>query len=475
MGKFWGRIEELKTLRREHSKKRSGLVVIYGRRRVGKSSLIKEFGRGQNFLCFDGLENENSRVQIEHFRKQLASQIQDPDLDDMTWSSWDRAFDYLTRHIATKKEKTIVFLDEFQWMSCQQSRLTALIKSYWDNHWKDSGQMLLVLCGSISSFMVGKVIHSKALYGRIHLELQVRPMPFQDALLFFQSKRGLAESLKYYLLFGGVPKYLEAIDLKCSFEQNIQSLCFDRTGEFFGEYEKIFHSQFREPSTYEKIISFLSEGPKSYTEIIEHLSMRDGGGAKSYISNLELAGFVAVQASPLKKAKIKKYYIDDEYLRFYLKYVRTEKKKIKSGQSTDLFKKNVQSSWQAWLGLCFEHFCVKNANLLATIMGFASDYEDAGAFLVKGNDSRFGVQVDLVYDRKSIVTLVEVKFHERLIDAGVVDEVQSKVIKIQEIVGPYRTIETALVAPFGVSSSLLKTKYFHHIITLKDLATKAGG
>jgi AAA+ ATPase superfamily predicted ATPase len=237
---FIGRTSEIKTLISEYKKRHSNLIVLYGRRRIGKSALINHFSKQFSTISIDGLEHQSSIEQIEHFRAKLSEQIKDPTLEDVNWTQWPKAFDYLTRHINSQNKKVIVFLDEYQWLSCQQSKLTALIKSYWDNSWKASGKVCLILCGSVSSFMVNKVIHSKALYGRIHLELQVGPLSLLESFHLLNKKRSQLECLKYYLIFGGVPKYLESIQTNQSYVKNIEYLCFTKTGLFYKEYEKIF-------------------------------------------------------------------------------------------------------------------------------------------------------------------------------------------------------------------------------------------
>lgn len=467
---FQGRSAEIKILKDEYKKDQSSLVVIYGRRRVGKSALIHHFSKDLIFLHFDGLEHESTINQIEHFKNQLKAQVNDPLLEDIVWKAWSKPLDYLTRYIQDQNKKVVVFFDEYQWLSCQQSKLTSLIKSYWDNQWSKSNKFYLVFCGSVSSFMVKKVVHSKSLYGRINLEMQINPLPLNDIFLMLRHKRSESECLKYYLVFGGIPKYFESIVLNKSLPQNIQDLCFTKTAEYFNEYEKIFYSQFKEPKTYERIISFLNLGPKSYSEIIRELKIKDGGGAKSYLTNLEIAGFIQIKSSLFQKNKVKKYFISDEFLRFYHKYILPNKAIINQGFSKDLFKSKIQPVWASWLGYSFELFCRKNALLLAQIMGFASEVQNVGSFSLPGEKNlNKGCQFDLIYHRGDVLTVCEVKYSESPIGLDVVDEMKSKLKIALPFFKDYSTIEFALIAPSGITMGLKNSNFFHHVVVLSDL------
>jgi AAA+ ATPase superfamily predicted ATPase len=469
---FIGRIPELENLTHEYKKSHSNLIVLYGRRRIGKSALVAHFSRQFPNISIDGLEHQSTIDQIDHFRSKLNEQISDPILEDVVWTQWSKALDYLTRYINSQNKKVVVFLDEYQWLSCQQSKLTALIKSYWDNSWKNSGKICLILCGSVSSFMVSKVIHSKSLYGRIHLELQIGPLNLMESFLLLQKKRSLLECLKYYLIFGGVPKYLESIQTNQSYIKNIESLCFEKTGSLYKEYDKIFCSQFKEPRTYERIISYLETGAKTYSEIIEHLKIKDGGGAKSYLTNLEITGFINSISNPFKTAREKKYFISDEFLRFYHKYIKKYKEVLTQGYSQKVFQNQIIPNWSPWLGLAFEFFCVKNSALLARIMGFEDDVISAGPFYLRGTSDLNGFQVDLIYNRGDIITVCEIKFTDKPIGTEIIDPFINKVNKLRPHIANYNTLEYALIAPSGITTALKKKNFFHHVVILEDLFQK---
>lgn len=466
---FFGRRHELNLLRNEYKKEYSNLIVLYGRRRVGKSTLIEKFAHNLPFLSFDGIEGESTLEQIDHFRNQLHKQIKDPLLEDVKWTKWEKVFDYLTNYLSVQGKKVTIFLDEYQWMSCQQSKLTAILKSYWDLKWKHKNKVCLILCGSVSSFMVNKVIHSKALYGRIHLELKITPLNLGDTYLMLKKRRSMLECLQYYLIFGGVPKYYEFIEVNKSFVKNIDNICFKKEAPLLNEYEKIFYSQFKGPRNYERIISLLEGGAKTYTEVITSLKMKDGGGAKSYLSNLEIAGFIQASNFPLKSAKEKKYYISDDFIRFYHKFIKKNVTLINQGYSQQIFQNQIIHQWKPWLGLAFEFFCVKNSSFIAKLMGFADEITGVGSFFQKGTLNESGVQIDLIYLRNNIITVCEIKLTDKPIGPEIISEFNEKIEKLKPYLKNYTMLEFALISPSGVTKSLQQKKYFQHVVTLEDL------
>jgi hypothetical protein len=215
---FVGRKREIEILRQHYGSDNPTLMALYGRRRVGKSELIKHFIKNKQHLAFEGLEGESSKNQIAFFSRQLKQQINNPLLAKAKFQSWEEIFDFMTDHLKNQKksEKIVIFFDEFPWMACSQTKLVSLVKFYWDRDLKRLNVMF-ILCGSVSSYMVRNVIRSNALYGRVNLQLKLEKLRPDEGVFLFKKKRSKDEILKYLMLLGGVPKYLEEIDLNISF------------------------------------------------------------------------------------------------------------------------------------------------------------------------------------------------------------------------------------------------------------------
>ena len=464
---FIGRKQELASLEDAYKSNRSQIVVVYGRRRVGKSELVSRFleGKHHSFSC-EALENEQTPGQIVHFLAVLKQQIDDPLLESLRFSSWEHVFNYLESHIKKSKGKFVLFFDEIQWMAAGQGKLISLLKFYWDNHWKKE-TVLLILCGSVASFMVNKVLKSKALYGRISLELPVFPLLPDEAAKMFEGKRSSEEILNYQLVFGGIPKYLEEIKLNKSFEQNMKMLCFSPNGILLNEMERIFYSQFKEAATYLKIVKLLGEKAMSTGEVGKMLGIASGGGLKLYLQNLLNAAILGERTSFHKGlgSKDKRYYVCDEYIRFYFKFIEPNLKAIERTRNAQLFKKLTAKNWDIWMGFAFERFCLKHAAYLAEIMGFQDEVVLFDPYFEKGDK---GFQIDLLYKRSDkVITVCEIKHYNKPISTTIIREVERK-CKLLKVPRGY-TIEKALISLYGPDQSLEYSQYFHHTVSMKDI------
>ncbi len=467
---FVGRKKELKLLEDAYVSPLSELVVIYGRRRIGKSRLVEQFiGEKPHIYSFEAVEGENTAAQIKHFTNSLKAQVGGPLLDNVEFKDWHGAFYYITETLFAKEtgnKKIILFLDELQWMAAGRKQLVGLIKYFWDKHWKKN-KMMLILCGSVASFMVKKVLSSTALYGRTTLEILLTGLAPGEAALLLKNKRSPEEILKYLLVFGGVPKYLENINLSQSFPKNLNRLCFSTGGHMFKEAERMFYSQFREVRTYRNIVSLLRTGIYSMGEIGGKLKISSGGGLKLYLDNLEKAEIIRsyIPFGRGIKSKLRKYTLSDEYLLFYFKYIEPNLLILKESASEKLFETLTKDSFHSWLGFAFERFCLKHAKLLAERMGFRDDVLLSTPHFGKG-DRRF--QIDLLFQRSdNVITVCEIKHLTKPVDKSVMAEVERK-CDLLEVPRGY-TIERALISLYGPSETLRETGYFDHSVTLEDI------
>ncbi len=467
---FVGRRKELELLEDAYHSPKSELVVIYGRRRIGKTTLVHQFAQKKTrFFSFEAVEGENTQYQVKHFTTTLRKLTNEPLLDNVDFKNWEQVFSYMTDRVIPKKngkKKTVIFFDELQWMAAGRTKLVSLLKYYWDNHWKEK-HVLLILCGSVASFMVRKVLKSNALYGRINLEILLKGLSADDAVQLFRDKRSKQEILKYLMVFGGVPKYLEEINLDRSFQQNMNRLCFSPHGPMVNEVERLFYSQFREVQTYRKIVELLKTGTYSLEEISRKLGISSGGGLKFYLVNLEQAEIIRsfIPFDKGLKSKFKKYALFDEFLHFYFKYMEPNLRTLEAGESDSLFEALTAESFQQWMGFAFERFCLRHSGLLAERMGFRDRVLLATPHFGKG-DQRF--QVDLLYQRSdNVITVCEIKHRNKPVTRDIIPEMDRKCRLLN--IPPGHTLEKALISLYGPDEALKESGYFHHSIRLEDI------
>ncbi|OFZ78491.1 MAG: hypothetical protein A2583_05375 [Bdellovibrionales bacterium RIFOXYD1_FULL_53_11] len=462
---FIGRRSELESLEAAYHKSGGRLVAVYGRRRIGKSAIAKKFCTGKSALVFEALEKKPTSQQIGHFTSQLKTQIDDPLLKQLQFASWQEVFGFLTEYLRRKSGKTVVFFDELPWMAVGRTGLVSLLKFYWDNHWKNL-DVMLILCGSINSFMVKNVIRSKALYGRFSLEMKIDEFSPKEVHLMLGRKRSKDEALKYLMTLGGVPKYLEEVNTSRSFSQNMNEILFTKHGAMINEIDRIFYSQFKEPQNYRRIAKVLSSGPLSMDGISRKTGMSSGGGLAYYLENLELAGFIGIHA-PFDRgpdSRLRKYKLVDAYLLFYFKYIEPNMRVIRDNARTDLFRTLVEPVWKPWTGIAFENMCLKNHVAISSALGFEGEVVWFGPYWERGEK---GFQIDLLFRRADkVLTLCELKYSDKPLGPEIIPEVERKCQLIRVPRG--FTLERAVIAPYGITAEVEKSGYFHHVMTLED-------
>lgn len=467
---IFGRHHEISIFRRAFNSSRAELGIVYGRRRVGKSALLSSLQKKGRDLYFEALQKVELSRQIQHFTDQLAEQTGTP----RVWArSWKEAFDALTPHL--HKGRRYVVFDEFPWMASGRAELVSLLKYYWDNRWKANSGLTLALCGSVSSFMLKHLVHSHALHNRKTFEMKVEGLPAREGALFFRGRRSAFEMSKFLMIFGGIPKYLEQIDPAYSLGHNMDRLCFTKNSFFLTEFETLFKEQFKVIKTYELIVEALARGSLSREALAGKLGKPPGGGLGTYIQALEQADFVKQMSPPAfdgERGKTRRIVLWDEWLRFYFTYVKPHRSAIELNTGPGLFDRLTGRSLDAYLGLCFERFCLKNIPSLLEHMGVSiSEVIDVGPFFRqpgRGAIKSPGAQVDILIHRQGhILTVVECKFQTNPLGLSVARDVENKI----RVLKPKRhfTIEKVLVSAGPLSRDLEKSGAFHKVMGLESL------
>jgi len=468
MIQFIGRDQEISNLENFYKESDSRLGVIFGRRRIGKTRLLEQFvSKKKRSLFFEALEDTSTLDQLNHLQLSLLDQTKDLTLTRTKFQTWDHFFLYLTDYLEKEPaQKKIIIFDEIQWMAQGKNQLISKIKFYWDKQWKQHNVML-VLCGSLASFMVMNVIRSKALYGRIDFQINLLPLNPHETSKLLHSNRNKREGLIYQMILGGIPKYYEWIDRQKSLEWNLNQTSFKNSGVLLKDFETTFYKQFKKGTLYPQIVELLFHGPKTLQEISTTLKVQSGGGLKSYLENLEMARIVRPIISLGNKinSKQKRYQLIDEYLCFYKKFVAPHKNEIILNNTRDLFSKIVEDKWLPWLGLAFERFCVNNGEYLAKKLGIQNSLIKFGPYY----NSKEQVQIDLIFecDRNTLI-ICEMKFLNKEADPSIIQEMEIKKAKLN-LKFPKHSLETALIAPFGITKALRATKYFNYVLELKDI------
>ena len=293
---FIGREEQLHDLNSLMRKKTASLVTCRGRRRIGKSSLITEFGKGAaRFLAFEGLPPRpglSNWDQLQAFSQQLARQSKIP---AVTLADWPQAFALLASTL--QNEWTVVLLDEVSWLGGYDPDFPGHLKTAWDNLLKTHPKLIVVLCGSVSAWITDNILHNTGFAGRDSWDIVLDELPLHHCNRFW-GKAGerisATEKLDLLSVTGGVPKYLEEIDPGLSSEENIRRLCFQREGILFREFDRIWSDVFgKRAASYKTIVESLAHGSRTVQELSQLLGKERSGHMSEYLADLVLGGFLA--------------------------------------------------------------------------------------------------------------------------------------------------------------------------------------
>jgi AAA+ ATPase superfamily predicted ATPase len=432
--------------------------VLYGRRRVGKTSLIREAIKHKKSLFFEGLEDQPKSKQISNFLFQLKQQA--PELEiNYKIKSWPEALIQIQPLL--KNESTVLVFDEFQWMAHYRRELVTNLKMVWDQYFSKNTHTSLILCGSIASFMIDKVVKSSALYGRVTLEMNLSPFLATESATLLRGKSKI-EVLEAMFIFGGIPLYLNMLQNSSSIYIGINDLAFRPSSYFASEFDRIFVSHFGKKADYNKIVRALMKN--EYGLFRENISKECqiplSGHLSKDLFDLESAGFIK-SFVPLDKgvdSKIKKYFLSDPYIRFFLAFIEPNLKSIAS-KKDDLFLKLVQTpKFYSFLGKSFELFCQIHSHQISRILGFSGIEYQAGPYFRKN-----GAQIDLLFDRMDhVITLCEIKYTRAPVGVEVIREVEAKVKEIEKF--SKKTIQKVLIVKDDITQELFKSGYFYKII-----------
>lgn len=473
-----GRIQELKTLHHLKKKNSASLVCLLGRRRIGKSTLIEEFGKGfKKFLNIQGLApgpGSNNQIQLNNFSTQLSYITNQRKIHFLDWSD---AFFELAQTCA--KGDCLILLDEISWMGGHDPLFTSKLKLAWDTLFKKNPHLIIVLCGSVSSWIENNILKNMNFEGRISLEINLQQLSLQEISQFLDQKKhsfGILEKITIASVTGGVPKYLEEINNSEDAYTNLARICFDPGGILYNDYDKIFTEIFqRKSKSLEKIVkgALLHKlGPK---ELALKLKMDYNSDFLEYLHILELSGFISrdYYFNPQKNAETMKFShirLKDNYLRFYLKIIAPLKKSLSKGGRKITSMTEIKH-FESIQGLQFENLMLFNRQLIHKALKLKDQdvLSSAPYFQRKKENNKGSCQIDLlIHTLFDIFYLCEFKC-QKVIDIKVIKEVDKKINLIK--VSRRSSIKPILIYAGEIPpTDLIKLNdFFYQIISVEEL------
>lgn len=469
---FIGREVEMARLVGLLDKKSASLIVVRGRRRIGKSRLLAEFGKEMKTYFFSGnppIRNTTAQTQRDDFSRQLER----AGIPGIKPDDWSNLFWYFSKE--TKKGQILIVLDEISWMGGKDPHFLGHLKTAWDMYFSKNPHLIMALCGSVSSWIEKNILSSTGFLGRITLDLVLEELPLEVCNAFWHPKAkriSSYEKFKLLSVIGGVPLYLEQIKPNLPAEKNIQDLCFTKGGLLVREFDEIFSDLFSRTKTrHKEIVLCLANGPKELSQICKELGKSLGGIFSKYLDELVKAGFVKRDFSwDLKcgtERKLSRYRLSDNYLRFYLKYVAPNRSKIeKDGFSTLITQ---LSGWEGIMGLQFENLVVHNRKTLWKILGISpEEIVMEGPFFQSHTTKQAGCQIDyLIQTRFHNLYVCEIKFSKKHVGSKIIEDMEEK---RKNLKCPRNfSIRPVLIHVNGVDEAVLDERYFDKVIDFSQL------
>ena len=476
---FYGRKDQIERFKSLWGKSVPSFVVVRGRRRIGKSTLVKEFAHqsGSVFLKFEGLapdEYMTNAKQLAEFRGQLvaATGRKVPHLND-----WSEAFRQLDAALGDDEVRKVVLLDEVSWMGGYDRTFPAKLKIAWDNLFHERKNLIVFVCGSVSTWIHRNILKSRGFVGRISLDTLVEELPLNECVKFWGKRAqriDTKEILDVLSVTGGVPRYLEEVDPTISAEENLKRLCFTPDGYLFREFDELFNDIVsRTAPTKRRVLEALAEGPLCGTELAERLAIPRNGRLSELLSELETAGFIAksdgLNPRNGRRARVDRYRLRDNYTRFFLKYVSPVAPEIRSG-SFSFLALELLPGWNSIMGLQFENLVLNNLPSVISALGLdGKPVLSAAPFRCSGTNRGGGIQIDLLIQTQAAVLIVEIK-RRRELGAEIAKEIERKASLLSVKAG--MSVRTALVYDGCPSKALLSSDSVDRFVNINCLLQK---
>ena len=441
---FFGREYELRRLNELLRKPTASLVTCRGRRRIGKSTLFEHFATisGCRFIKLEGLaprtgdaeSGEPQKITDEDqraaFGRQLADQTR---LPEVVPSSWTQAFAFLDS-VIVDNQWTVVLLDEISWMGENAPDFPGDLKVAWDNKFKKHDKLIMVLCGSVSSWITDNILNNAGFVGRPSIDFTLSELSLRDSVRFWGddlSKFATRDIVDILSVTGGVPKYLEEINPSQTVEENLRRTCFSPEGYLFRDFERIFNHVFGSRAERKRaILVALADGPKTLAEIAIAIGKKRNGHLSEDLEELVLSGFLAGDRgrnpNTGETALSTRFRLKDNYTRFYLKYLLPARDRIEKGFFEFVSLEGL-AGWDAIMGLQFENLVVNNFKSLLPLLALdKTELLSAEPYRRRAGKDYPGCQIDLLLQTERYAFVVEVK-RQKSIGQKALDEIESQI------------------------------------------------
>ncbi len=476
--KLVARKAEQEVLQEALTSEKAELISVIGRRRVGKTFLIESFFKNRIRFQISGIEKASLKGQLRNFSAQLTNFIRSSNplpVPLQRPADWFEAILQLIDFLEAenRKEKHVVFFDELPWFATHKSGFLQAFSYFW-NSWAKQQSIIVVICGSAASWMIKNVVHHKGgLHNRITRQLFIDPFTLAETEEYFKSRNLHLERyqiLQLYMTMGGIPHYLEAVRPGLSAIQNIEQICFSKTGLLHDEFSKLYTSLFKNAQIHIAIIKTLATSRYGLTrsKILRLGSFSDGGTFQKALNELQQSGFISVFQPFGKKKKEKLHRLTDEYSLFYLQFMEG-----KEHEGPGIWQHLSQTqSYKIWAGYAFESICLKHIPAIKKALGISGIYSLSSAYVKKATADDTGIQIDLVIDRNDqTVNLFEIKFYSEpfVMTKAYAENLRNKASIFRHTTQTSKQLFWIFLSTFGLTNNTHSQGVIAQSLTMDDL------
>lgn len=453
MDNLIGRKREVRRLEKCYSAKKSSFVAVYGRRRVGKTFLIREVFKNKFSFHMTGMANVDMKQQLSQFHAEMV-RYSPEDAEIKPAKDWFTAFRQIIQLLEQQdcNNNKVIFLDELPWLATRGSKFLSALEHFWNSWASARKDIMLIVCGSAASWMINNLLNNKGgLHNRVTDRIRLDPFNLAETEQLLISNNAVYDRYQIvllYMVFGGIPFYLEQIDTGLSAIQNINELCFSRGAIFREEYDNLYTSLFNKAERHIAIIEALATKNKGLSRqaLIDQSKLPDGGSLNRLLKELQESSFTRRYRSFGKRERDSLYQLVDLYSLFYLNFIE------KSDPDDENFWINAMQSplFRAWSGYAFEMVCLHHVGQIKKALGISGVQSSVSGWMSNK------AQIDLLIDRKDqVVNLCEMKFslHPFSINKKYAENIRNKVGSFKEVTKTKKAIFFTMITTYGVADN----------------------
>jgi uncharacterized protein len=476
MTEIQGREPEREEFNQILRSEKAELLAVVGRRRIGKTFLIRQHFKNEIVFEFTGIFEEGLPIHMDRFSKAINTYFYS-DKKNTKPKNWYAAFDQLEKGISAmkSKKKKVIFLDELPWMASSNLRFKKAFGHFWNSWASKRNDIVVVISGSSTSWMYSEIFEDTGgMYHRVTRRIFMEPFTLRETEAFLKYKKILFNRnavLELYLILGGIPFYLDLIKQGESVTQAIDRLYFKKNSELKSEFDELFKSLFGDSEIHKTVVTVLSQHLYGLTrmEIMEKLKQQSSGNFSYVLTELEKCGYISAYVPFGKKTKDTKYKLTDAFTLFYLKFVK--------GQSGVQKWENISKTqvWKSWSGLAFENTCMHHIDQIKIALKIAGMTSVQGAWHHKGNETMFGSQIDLLLDRDDgIINICEIKYYNNkvIITKEMATEIRNKMASFAYFTKSKKTLFPILIAPYGMHQNEHSLGLIQNVLEIDQLFEK---